>query len=159
MWWYIIWIMILKMKQYGIFDIWEVRRICFYLLCCREISAAIISTYIYEGVTAGDRDLHNAGATLLTAVIFTDSSHWCGWFGDVGREFPWEPQGCLWSHTHRHTHTYMNRVAHRMCWHARVSQFFTSTHCLSSLPSVSGACLCTSIRHHYLITHRTRFMK
>ena len=107
--------------------------------------------------------LHNAGATLLTGVGFLDSSYWCSWFGRAGRELPWEPQGCLWSqtqtHTHTHTHTEntLNTAAH---WEVlTVPLFITSTLCLSSPLSVSGACLCFPTRHHQLSTRGTRFMK
>lgn len=88
---------------------------------------------VYLQVTV---DLHNAGATLFTDVVFLGSSYWCGWLGDVGRQLPWEPQGCLWSHT--------NTAAHRDVL-TGVSLSLHHINTLFSLPSVSGACLCLAL--------------
>lgn len=81
--------------------------------------------------------LQNAGATLLTGVGFFDSSYWwCHWFGDVGRELPWEPQRCLWK---THTHTRMNTAAD--------TDVQTSTslslHHVNTLFAFTGLCQCS----------------
>lgn len=81
-------------------------------------------------------DLHNAGATLLTGVVLFDSSYRGAWFGDVGRELPWKPQGCLCSQTHTQTHEHS---CSQGCSDRLVS--LCSSHQHSSLPSVSAACL------------------
>lgn len=52
-------------------------------------------------------DLHNAGATLLTGVVFVGCCHWCVCFGGTWWKIPWEPQSCLWSHTQT------NKAAHQ----------------------------------------------
>lgn len=68
-------------------------------------------------------------------MVFADSCHWRACFGGAGRKFPWEPEGCLW----RHTET---QSCSSGCPDRYVSLFITSTLRLSSLLSVSGACLC-----------------
>ena len=86
--------------------------------------------------------LHNAGATLLTGVGFLDSSYWCSWFGRAGRELPWEPQGCLWSQTHIHTHA--NTLTQLLTGRFRQSLCSSHQHSVCLHRSLSVELVCVS---------------
>lgn len=78
--------------------------------------------------------------------------------GALGESFPGNRRAASGvKHKHTHTREHINTAAH---WDVlTVSLFITSTLCLSSPLSVSGACLCFPTRHHQLSTRGTRFMK